>query len=807
MQTNPNDNDPNQKATNRFSDADFDDTPGFAGTDDEAIRQINRRTTPVGRIVTVLVLVGLIVVGYVWWTSSHAYEARNDWEAAANAAPTEEAMLGVLRDALAQAQYDDVRERILRNLGHFKDAQAVPVITAQLDHAGPVRREAARALARIGSPAADQAKDKLLEVLPKTDLSDHAPVVWALTVLRDARATDAIIDSFTKGQLQEQEGFDPKKVTDVLGPERLASPELLNHPHQAVRLLVALALSEAASPDVVAPLSELLRNELKRPTETQVRSQEKDERKVDEILRTTARSFEVMRAAAVGLGRTGQPSAAAPLFELLQAEPSSRNSVLDSLRRSTSATGLSTLITASTDIALKRELVRALAESHDPRGADALAQLSNDADPDIHATAALGLAELGDTRAIPTLVRIAGDTDDAEAMLALDALRALGSRDAVSGLMGLYDSQPGRKAAILRALGATHDPGVEATLTKELAGDDIGAAAMALADLNSDAAYKKLAAMLPRPANTDMSQPQVQNEELYSNRGAAIAAIGRFGRAGSADALMTIVEDLKDDARLRSRAALSLGQVATGDVFAKVIQKARDMRLDEDTRRFYVQALWQKPVPGIAPQLVEVLTSDAESTIKKAAALALGYSGDPSLDERMSALLDDPNARRYAAFAIVLGGSIPNVQKLIGILAEDRDTADVLQTDFTSKDSDEFSLVLSSHFDSGAAFRRIAAAKVMRDGVGTGEQRQSYGYVWAQLTARLRNGWDGPGGASKRLIRAKLYDALTGSDADQRELAAEALAAMNERGLLLAARDQGQAGAEEARAILRGKEE
>jgi hypothetical protein len=84
-------------------------------------------------------------------------------------------------------------------------------------------------------------------------------------------------------------------------------------------------------------------------------------------------------------------------------------------------------------------------------------------------------------------------------------------------------------------------------------------------------------------------------------------------------------------------------------------------------------------------------------------------------------------------------------------------------------------------------------------GTGEGSKAVSYSYLWLQTTTRLRSGWDGPGGMSDRDIRAALFKELGSPDATRRTLVAKTLAAMNLRGLLLAARD---AGVKEAREIL-----
>jgi HEAT repeat protein len=102
-------------------------------------------------------------------------------------------MLPALREAYAKTSHEDVKERILLNLGAFRDEASVPLMVQALDEAGVVRRAAARALAHLGSPAADAAKPKLLEVLPKTDTRDKPQVVWALAVLKEPAAVPDIL--------------------------------------------------------------------------------------------------------------------------------------------------------------------------------------------------------------------------------------------------------------------------------------------------------------------------------------------------------------------------------------------------------------------------------------------------------------------------------------------------------------------------------------------------------------------------------------------------------------------------------------
>jgi HEAT repeat protein len=729
-------------------------------TDDQALKKIGQRTTTSGKIVSLLMVAGAVGLAFFYIQRSEKYEARMNPILEAGKLEGD-AMLGALRTALEQTEYDDVKARAIRNLAHFKDPNSVQAITKELDRAGVVRREAALALAAIGSPAADSAKPKLLEVLPKSDEKDKPQVIWALAVLKEPNASDAIIGEFTSGLLQAQPGFDPKVIADAIGIAKLSSPENTGHKEKSVRALVAMALSEAASPDVVAPLVRMIQRADEDP--------------------------EVIRAAVMGLGRAADPSAAGALFELMQKQPALRQSVLDALAKSTAAPQLALLLKEAKDTANKRDVVRLLAKTFDARSADALASLVNDPDEDTRNEAAMALAELGDPRAVPPLLVQAGHEDDGIGMDAVDALRMLGSPEAGPPLLEMVEKFPSRKAALMRALGASHYQAAGPVLTKELKGDDVGAAAKALGEMPYEPAYKELVGMLKRDPKIDFSRPSVVTEMAYRNRYEAMQALRYYGKPdpAAAKALITIIEDVEDDFRLASAAGATLGQIADAGIYQHMLSRIQDTKVDERIRVAYVEGLWRKPNLDLSTQLLPLLEGDTPAAIKRSAALAIGYAGNPANDAKLIELLDNPATRRDAAIAITLGGSEAGAAKLLEVLPKDRDAEEVLRLSVNSNEDDNFNLLTESMFTSGQIYRRLRVAQILREGDG----KNSYSYIWTQVTARLRSGWEGPAGVSPRYIRDAFFKELTGSDAARRAIVSETFAAMNMRGLLLAARD------------------
>lgn len=749
--------------------------------DDEALRKMGS-----GRSVwTWVAFVGLVVavgaIGFVLFQQNQAYEHRwDEYRAAQEEAGDEDEFLDRLRDMLPDTQYEDVKIRILQKMAQYRDTASVPVIAAQLDSELPtVVTAAARALAAIGSPGADAAKPDLMRALESALEGHRAAIVWALAVLGESAASDAIIAEFSSGRLQGQPGFDPRVISEVLGPERLSSNDLLNHDETSVRTLTAAALAESATPDVIDPLSRMADFELQR--------EEPDQN--------------VLRSIASGLGRAGDPRAGGPLFRILESQPRMRGTVLDALRRTVGAPGIAALIESADGEDLKLELVRMLAASHDPQAADPLAAFIDSDNDDLKQESAFGLAELGDERAVPALIELAQGLDLQVAREALSKLQELGAEAAAAPLSDMLGEERflARRANMLRALGNTGNTTAGPAIERELEGDDIASAAMALADLDYDPAYDRFLGMLPR-GDTDFSTPSVANETAFMNRTAAVRALGRYGRPDAAEPLMEIIEDPLDDRRLRHDSGLALGAVATPEVLTQIIARLQDANLDEVAKRYYVSALWQSASVEVAGDLMDLIAnSETPPDVRRAAALAVGYSASESLDERVRQFLDQESTQREAAFMILLGGTPENARALLTALEGNAELQQVLLYSLRDDESNAFNLVTHRNFESGEVWRRIRVAHILNEGEGDNR----HGHVWNHIVQRLKAGWDGVDGMTPREIREEIWNGLRGEDPERRTIAAQLLASMDERGLLMSARDQGGPGSDEAREQLR----
>jgi HEAT repeat protein len=489
----------------------------------------------------------------------------------------------------------------------------------------------------------------------------------------------------------------------------------------------------------------------------------------------------------------------------MQANPNMRVQVLEALRRSTGARGLAVLLASATDEATKRDLVLMIRATHDPAGADALASVLASTDEIAKLEAASGLAELGDARGVPVLLEIARGTDLGRARDALDMLALVQSPEvpAVLGEMVGDETYLARRAGMLKALGRSGSPDAGRVLVRELEGDDIATAAMALAELDYEPAYDQLLRMVPRPRDTPFNQHAgmagVALETAYQNRTAAVRALARYGRPEAAEALMTIVEDAEDDPRLRNDAGLALGAVATDEVLGQVIDKIQSTDLDDAARRYYLGALWQHPSRPVATRLLDVMANTTLSgDIRIPAAVAVGYAADPANDARLIQMLESPDTDDAAAIAICLGGSEEAAQALLTRLGQETELRMAIQEMLMNQTNDWFNLVTTGLWDSGQVYRRLRVAEILNHGQGDNR----HGYAWMTFVARLQAGWGGHAGLSTNQVRRRLYANLTGTDASLRPLIVRVLAATGDVGLLMAARDSNGPGAEEARNML-----
>jgi hypothetical protein len=116
---------------------------------------------------------------------------------------------------------------------------------------------------------------------------------------------------------------------------------------------------------------------------------------------------------------------------------------------------------------------------------------------------------------------------------------------------------------------------------------------------------------------------------------------------------------------------------------------------------------------------------------------------------------------------------------------------------------EEYPLYLTRDmFTSRRLFRRLQTAREIAD--RTARSGEQILWPWKYLMDRIKKGWDtSPGGLTKRQVRQMLAETIR-SDAESRDLAAQILSGLNERGYLLALQaDSDKAVSDVARATLK----
>jgi hypothetical protein len=168
----------------------------------------------------------------------------------------------------------------------------------------------------------------------------------------------------------------------------------------------------------------------------------------------------------------------------------------------------------------------------------------------------------------------------------------------------------------------------------------------------------------------------------------------------------------------------------------------------------------------------------------------------PENEERLNKLLDNPDERRQraAVFAILLGGNLDRLDRILEIL-KGQESRLVLRQWY-----EEHPVFLTKQmFDSKRIFKRLKIARTIADKT---EKTGPVLWPWKHLMDRLKNGWDtSPGGLTSLQVKHLLADTVR-NDAENRKLAAEILSGLNARGILLALQSEKGPSSEVAREII-----
>jgi HEAT repeat protein len=350
----------------------------------------------------------------------------------------------------------------------------------------------------------------------------------------------------------------------------------------------------------------------------------------------------------------------------------------------------------------RKLLVDALGRIGDPRGADAVAPLVDDADPNVRVAAAEALGAMGGPAAEAALRRVLGRAAAAggaagDVLLALAALDGL-NRMAVSlpsSELAQMAAEPTLRGAVLRALGRSGDPQALPELVAGLrapARTVREAALLALSELHPrlDGAGRALvaetidapvheaivAALTDGPAalrraaarvlglsgRVESVQPLTLALGHPELREAARAALVALGRAGG-EALVALAPDLEPRLRAEAYALLPELGLAAGDPRAVLLcTEALD---DEEPEAAAAAAVALGELGGreaLAPLLRAL---EAGGAVAQAAAAALGRLGRDHYDE----------VRILVASRGLGGSDAPYLCRVLALCGRDEDVA------------------------------------------------------------------------------------------------------------------------------------
>jgi HEAT repeat protein len=733
-----------------------------------------------------------------------------------------------MRDILTKSINMDVSIQAAFELGEVRDVGAVDLLAKTVSKGGKLGREAAKALAKIaetkeGRDKAQVGTGPIFAAMQKADGLPKAEYAWALCSLGDERGFSPLLEAVSKKVVTQKTL--PEYNSDIIS--RIGTTERLIQMAEGkdpiLRMFAAQELGYRTNGDIVSPLLKLL----------------------------TDATPGIAEAAAISLGRTNDPRSGPALLKAMNDKPELRDSVISALAQSVGAPGLEMIYKNSPQSEEQYKIIGKYKNLRDPRSADFLLGVLKETAPgptpnkqmdEIHDQALWILEDLGDKRIademfkktqwnpyteeqIPNEILRYRKTDEAR-KIAAGAATWFGlvlPDGAADYLMKIYEanapySNTPESAANVRvdagplfnAMGRTGDQRFCKIIMPFLDQDEgffFQAASMALGRLKCPGIGKEFIKRMQMTKQERKDQKfgillesrDWRMEDRLQERRNSIIALRFVGGSEASEKLMEIALDVKDDQELRREAAMSLTYCSDDKTMADIIAKLSDNSIDIFSRAALIRGLWVKPSPAAVETMYKILEGTADPEFVAAAAVVIGEAGSPSDQARMVKLLDSSDEhRRFAGvFGLLLGGDVkPVLDKVITIM-KGQEARLMLKQWY-----EEHELYLTKEiFESKRIYQRLANAKLILE--KTLKSGDEISWPWKFLMERLRMGWeDGPNGLTGRQIRDYLADAVR-QDADYRELAAQVLTGLSERGYLLALQSEKGPQSDTARDMLR----
>ncbi|MEQ8453521.1 MAG: HEAT repeat domain-containing protein [Sandaracinaceae bacterium] len=711
------------------------------------------------RVASVLLVVGGVAAAIaVFWTMRARDQANAQLEAAL--ARPDGAGVAQVRALAEEGLEDPSMVRAIEYLGALRDGPSVPILEAALEESPEVQRAAAAALAEIGPPAAQPAADALAARLSSEDelVRDHA--AWALVRLGDARGVEAILAALSAGSMPSIPSYDPYTLADVMEHEGLLAAA--GHDSANVRQLAAFHLGDHCAPSDEPALARLAGDD----------------------------DASVANAATVTLARCDMGAAAAQVQAGLGAHPDRWNALYTQMRDSVGAPGLALLLPHAPNAGAHRTMVHEIATSMDPRAPDVLvAELARLETPSAQDRfdVARALAAESDPRLVEVLEPMLASEERDHAALAMEMLGTTErAEDVEARLLPLLRTARERRAMVLAALAdaGVCTEGAQRAMTPHLTRGDARAQALrALGGCGHERALELAREEVGAPLRAPITQSQ---GEL---RLAALEVVAARGQEDLAPALFEQLEDPDTEPRVRSAIADALGVLASDALRDRAVDRMTDPSRPRAVREAALRVLRFGVAASSVPRLVGFVRGGEDDERTRQAAIVLGLAHHAGSRAELTELLDDERARRSAAVALSLDADEASARALAAqVTAEDAVQA------ASARGLQETPWIFAAG-DAEGDYADLGAAVRLRDA--------GYAAPLSRLCETMVAEEDGLARSSLLERRRRFRSHLTESgDAATRALAAEGLACAGARGALLAVRDAGGVGADEARAVL-----
>lgn len=704
-----------------------------------------------------LIVLFAVVGGGVWLGVRRARE-RAEAEArlaTALTAPAAEA-LPVLRALIAEAPLDDASLiSAIERVGRLRDAEAVPALVGCLSRSDDLKIAAADALARIGSPGATAAQDRLLELVRDARVANVLPYAWALTTIGHADSAEIVLEALPTGQVQALPSYDPGILARTLGTARLLPR--LSHTDARIRQFAASALGPMCDASAVGPLASVAADA----------------------------DRDVRLAALVSLGRCGTDAALAALDANLDRDRTLWPSLQAAFLSDVGAPAMAVLLAHVEDAQTRGAMLTALAAITDPRAGDALVrelERRPDADAQLRLQIAAALAEISDARLVSVLEPVLASTSGSWAAAAIEILGRTGAVEHVEPtLLSIAASRAPERTAALAALASLRACSEAARGLYRRWAREQGAAALGLARCGEpsalEAARTRIAGPLPRRGQTRADEGTAWRT--------ALEAVALARATDVSERLLELVSDAGADPTLRSEAGAVLGLVGDDRTLDVAADRMVDARTPSGVRQALSRALRRRTPSAALGRLMGYVRGGEDDERSRLAAIVVGEQAGPELRAELLALLGDERGKRHAALALALGGNDASAEALGAAIAQDGSLLTHLRTQLTE---------MSWEIVPERVIARVLHGARLRD--------QAFGLVLDRFGAALRQAEEEPASPSTRSLRRMLEARIGDADAEVRRGAAEALALIGDRGFLLALRQRGGPGAEEAGAVL-----